>query len=86
MIQKETFRTYQKTKEQKKVEHKGNSDTICSGCTWNDLQSLGEMTGLTGNQRTNRDYLDHNIVDLVWFLGFNGISIFIGYLMPNPSF
>ena len=25
-------------------------------------------------------------IKLVWFLCFNGISIFMGYLMPTPSF
>ena len=24
------------------------------------------------------------IIDLVWFVGFYGISTFVGYLMPNP--
>ena len=25
-----------------------------------------------------------NILGLVWFVGFYGISTFVGYLMPNP--
>ena len=24
------------------------------------------------------------VIGLVWFVGFYGISIFVGYLMPNP--
>ena len=24
------------------------------------------------------------VYSLVWFVGFNGISTFVGYLMPNP--
>ena len=36
----------------------------------------------------NQDYPDNNIIKILkidgWLVGFYGISIFVGYLMPNP--
>ena len=30
------------------------------------------------------DFLSPNLIGLVWFVGFYGISTFVGYLKPNP--
>ena len=48
-------------REQKTVKHKGDSDTICSWCTWNSPQKFGkEILGI-GSQRKNQDHPHHSI-------------------------
>ena len=42
------------------VEHKGDSDTNCSGCTCNGSQKIGGI----GNRGKNRDHQDHSIVKI----------------------
>ena len=32
------------------------------------------------------DLLKKNLVNFVWFVGFYGISTFVGYLTPNPFY
>ena len=49
---------------EKVVEHKSDSDTNCSWCTWNGLQRLGKETGTNENQWMNSDHLDYSIIDI----------------------
>ena len=48
----------------KLVEHKCDSDTICSWCTRNSSQMLGKKTGGIGDQRNDRDYTNRSIVKI----------------------
>ena len=51
-------------REQKTVKHEGSSDINCNWCVWNGHQRLGKKTGGTGNQRKNRDHLDHSSIKI----------------------
>ena len=46
------------------AEHESDGDISCSWCTWNGTQRLGKETIGTGNQRKNRDQLEHNIIKI----------------------
>ena len=48
------------TKELKKtMEHKGDSDTNCNWCNWNNPQRIGKGSGRHGNLRTRPSRLQH---------------------------
>ena len=51
-------------KDEKTVEHEGNSDTNYSWCTWNSPQGLEKQTRGTGNQSKNQDHSDHSSVKI----------------------
>ena len=44
------------------MEHKGDDDTNCNWCTWNNPQRIGIGTGRLGNKRTRGDNLDYRII------------------------
>ena len=41
------------TREPEKLWNKGDSDTSCNGCTWNDPPTLRKMAGGVGNRRSS---------------------------------
>ena len=49
---------------EKVVEHEGNGDTNSSWCTWNGPQRSRKETGRNGNQKKNRDYPVHCVVQI----------------------
>ena len=52
-------------REQKEtIEHKGNGDTSCNWCTWNDLKRISKWTRRFTNQRTSRDHPNYNITKI----------------------
>ena len=46
------------------MEHEGDSDTDCSGCTWNNPQMNGVGTGSLGNRKTSEDFSDNSIIKI----------------------
>ena len=46
------------------MEHKGDGDTNCGWCTWDNLQTIGKDTGRHGNKKTTRDHPDYNIIKI----------------------
>ena len=46
------------------MEHKGDGDTSCNWCTWNNPQRLVIGTGRLRNQRTCGDHPDNSIIKI----------------------
>ena len=46
------------------MEHEGDSDTNCNGCTWNNLQGLSKRAGGVGNQRMSEDHPNYSIIEV----------------------
>ena len=65
-----------------KKEWGGDDRTNRGSCTWKTSQKFGKMSGEIENQWKNRDHLYHSVVNFLSL--FNGISTFVGYLMPKP--
>ena len=76
------------------MEHEGNGDSNCNCGPWNGFYRLGkaELEIGVGNWRTNQDHLNYSIAEIDQNIEkspglvslFNGISTFVGYLMPKP--
>ena len=50
---------------EQKVEHEGDSDTNCCGCTYDDPQRTGKNPGRLENKKTSGDHPDNSIIKIV---------------------
>ena len=46
------------------MEYRGDGDTNCNWCTWNDLQKLEKRSGKVENLRRSWDYPNYGIVQI----------------------
>ena len=48
----------------KPMEYKGDDDTNCNRCTWNNFRRIRKGTGKLRNQRTSGNYADYSIIKI----------------------